>query len=239
MAYGILNDEHLIAIGDAIRAKKNVSTTYKASEMAAAINSLNALQHYENISLTTIPDYTYSKCKNLSTVSFPNVTEIGKMAFFQASNLNTINIPLVTTIGMSAFWDCDLTTIDIPLVATIEDEAFRHNIHLTTVTLPAATTLKFRSFYACAGLVKVDLPVATKIEDDVFEYCTSLETLIIRSNTVCQFWNSYALANTKIANGTGYIYVPRALVETYKVTDSWPVYANQFRAIEDYPEICG
>ena len=49
--------------------------------------------------------------------------------------------------------------------------------------------------------------------------------------------NKNALQNTMIANGTGYIYVPAELVETYKTTSNWETYADQIRAIEDYPEI--
>ena len=30
-----------------------------------------------------------------------------------------------------------------------------------------------------------------------------------------------------------------ALVDTYKVNSVWSTYANQFRAIEDYPDMCG
>ena len=37
----------------------------------------------------------------------------------------------------------------------------------------------------------------------------------------------------------GYIYVPKALLEDYKVATNWSVYADKFRAIEDYPDICG
>jgi hypothetical protein len=40
-----------------------------------------------------------------------------------------------------------------------------------------------------------------------------------------------------IEDGTGYIYVPSALVETYKTASNWVTYAAQIRAIEDYPEI--
>ena len=50
---------------------------------------------------------------------------------------------------------------------------------------------------------------------------------------------SNAFGNSAIAKGTGYIYVPYALLEQYKVATNWATYANQFRAIEDYPEICG
>ena len=37
-----------------------------------------------------------------------------------------------------------------------------------------------------------------------------------------------------IASGAGYIYVPAALVDSYKVATNWSTYAAQFRALEDY-----
>jgi hypothetical protein len=40
--------------------------------------------------------------------------------------------------------------------------------------------------------------------------------------------------NSAIADGKGYIYVPRTLVNSYKTATNWSVYANQFRALEDY-----
>jgi hypothetical protein len=43
-----------------------------------------------------------------------------------------------------------------------------------------------------------------------------------------------AFDQSPIKSGTGYIYVPRALVEDYKVATNWSAYASQFRAIEDY-----
>ena len=43
----------------------------------------------------------------------------------------------------------------------------------------------------------------------------------------------------KWRKGTGYVYVPASLIETYKTATNWSAFANQFRAIEDYPEICG
>lgn len=48
-------------------------------------------------------------------------------------------------------------------------------------------------------------------------------------------YDGYGVANgTPIANGTGYIYVPSALIEQYKVAENWSTYASQFRALEDY-----
>ena len=43
--------------------------------------------------------------------------------------------------------------------------------------------------------------------------------------------------STPLAKGTGYIYVPRALLNDYKTAENWSTYAAQIRAIEDYPEL--
>jgi hypothetical protein len=56
---------------------------------------------------------------------------------------------------------------------------------------------------------------------------------------MCTIGNKNALTGTPIANGTGYIYVPSTLVDTYKANGTWSNYAVQIRAIEDYPEITG
>ena len=79
--------------------------------------------------------------------------------------------------------------------------------------------------------------MAEKIDSYCFRGCDALETLIIRTPTVAKLVNKNALQNTAIANGTGYIYVPADLVETYKTTTNWVTYADQIRAIEDYPGI--
>ena len=96
------------------------------------------------------------------------------------------------------------------------------------------------AFYNCSALTSVSLPVATRIGDYAFDSCTKLEALILENaDTVCQLRNTNAFRSTLIASGTGYIYVPTALVDSYKATTNWSTYANQIRAIEDYPEICG
>ena len=93
-------------------------------------------------------------------------------------------------------------------------------------------------FYGCTALTTVDLPAATSIGDGAFNGCTALTTVILRSSTVCVIFENTFLWST-IESGTGYIYVPRALVDSYKVDTTWSTYAAQIRAIEDYPDICG
>jgi hypothetical protein len=64
-------------------------------------------------------------------------------------------------------------------------------------------------------------------------------TLIIRSPNVATLENTNVFNSTPIKSGTGYIYVPRSRVDSYKAASNWSTYAAQIRAIEDYPDITG
>lgn len=123
----------------------------------------------------------------------------------------------VTSVGDGVFYDCTkVTSITLPNVLTTGNQTFRQTDRLNTVDLHRVTMIDERSFYAASGLT----------------------ALIIRSEAVCGLGTN-AFTSTKIASGTGYIYVPRNLVDSYKSATNWSAYANQIRAIEDYPDICG
>jgi hypothetical protein len=51
--------------------------------------------------------------------------------------------------------------------------------------------------------------------------------------------NKKVFLNTPIESGTGYIYVPSVLIDYYRADTNWATFESQFRAIEDYPKICG
>ena len=63
-----------------------------------------------------------------------------------------------------------------------------------------------------------------------------LHTLIIRTPAVCKMSFADNFANTPIASGEGYVYVPDELVEQYKVATNWTTYANQIKPISELPE---
>lgn len=116
--------------------------------------------------------------------------------------------------------------------------AFQKCQYMTTADFRAATSIGTYAFSSCQKLATADFWAATSINGYAFQYCSALKTLILRSETRCTLGAS-VFTNTPIASGTGYIYVPRALVDSYKAASGWSTYANQFRAIEDYPDICG
>lgn len=67
-------------------------------------------------------------------------------------------------------------------------------------------------------------------------YETPLTALILRSTKLCKIGMGITnlFHGSPISSGTGYIYVPSALVDSYKADSKWSQYADQFRALEDY-----
>lgn len=114
---------------------------------------------------------------------------------------------------------------------------FRCNA-LAEVYAPYAHTLSASCFRECA-FERIDLPRTTSIGGQCFSGCSALKTVILRADTLCALGAMTVFSSTPIFSGTGYIYVPAALVEEYKAATNWSGYATQIRAIEDYPEVTG
>lgn len=126
-------------------------------------------------------------------------------------------------------------------VATkVKDICFNGYTKLISVEFPMVTSVGTQAFQNCLSLKKADFNVLTSINIWAFNVCRALEALIIRTNSVCTLAGTSAFANNSgIAAGTGYVYVPSALVDSYKAATNWSTYAGQIRAIEDYPSITG
>ena len=110
---------------------------------------------------------------------------------------------------------------------------------LTSVVLPAVRTTDGNSMNGCSELIKADFSNLQTIRYSTFYSNKKLVTLIIRTQAVAHLEKTSAFKDTPIASGTGYIYVPSALVDSYKSATNWSTYADQIRAIEDYPDITG
>lgn len=146
----------------------------------------------------------------------------------------------VTDIGHDLFYDCkSLHTVSFPNVTQIKISVFRGCSSLVNVNLPKVKTFSLSSFKDCTSLEKLDFPVLDSIAANVFNGCTNLSTFIIRSARLCPLISVSTFTDTPIESGSGFIYVPKSLVEEYKQASNWTTYADQIRAIEDHPEITG
>ena len=112
------------------------------------------------VDVPTIPANSFSKCRQLQTVTLPDgVTSIGNSAFDVCSSLTSITIPDgVTSIGDRAFYGCEsLASITIPDgVTSIGDSAFSLCNSLTCVTIPdSVTSIGYGAFSSCSDLTGI------------------------------------------------------------------------------------
>ena len=138
------------------------------------------------------------------------VTEIGELSNASAYTTNTY----LTEIATNAYINCNsISQVKFENVTSIGNSAFQY----------------------CYNLRIADFPAATKIGTYAFNNCSNMEALILRNTTqVCSLAALNALYYSGINNRTGYIYVPDALVDSYKAATNWSTYAAQIKPLSEY-----
>ena len=196
---------------------------------------------FESEEITTVSQYICYNYTSLKSIDFPNLATIGGYAFYGCTGLTSISTQALKSIGTYAFYNCAAwVTADFPEVTTIGSYAFRQCRKLTEVRFPKLTSVATYALSRCSALTKADLGLAASVTANLFAEDSKLTALILRkSDDIATLAATSALSGTAIASGTGYIYVPTALLDSYKEATNWSTYAAQFRAIEDYPGICG
>lgn len=147
----------------------------------------------------------------------------------------------VETVGDAALAESiinrSLNELQDNITTSIAAQKFRGCSALANVIFPSVTSVGIGAFWQCTALKQADFEACVSFAQNAFYGCSALAALILRcTDAVCTLTGN--LSGTPIATGTGYIYVPLALVDTYKAAIGWSTYAAQIRAIEDYPEVC-
>ena len=162
---------------------------------------------------------------SIKSVNLPNLTKLGYGVFYYCSNLENASIPKATTADGYIFYSCE---------------------KLQSIQLPLMTKIPMNMCQYCRGLKSCDLGSATSISASAFSNCNRMTIMILRSTTMCTLANTNVFQSCYHILGTthstynpngdhdGYIYVPSALVDSYKTATNWSTYASQFRALEDY-----
>ena len=130
---------------------------------------------------TSINDYAFYHCSDLTSVSIPNgVTSIGSNAFNNCSNLTNITIPdSMTSIGYNAFNNCSkLTSITIPNSVTNINDAFNNCTGLTNITGSANNVVSVSRQARPASFAAV-ITSGTSIDNSAFSGLTGLTSIII------------------------------------------------------------
>ena len=133
--------------------------------------------------------------------------------------------------------DIALKTISGDIFVTaneLKSYAFCLCYELTGITAPNVTKIGNLCFSNDTSLLRCDFSQSLTFNDRCFYNCNCLTAFIMRSKELTQLSSNQVFQYSGISNGTGYIYVPSALVDSYKTATNWSVYADQFRALEDY-----
>lgn len=171
----------------------------------------------------------------LTLVDFPSVTTAGDYSLSECTKLESANLPAITSVGGYMFsGDTSLKTVNLPEAISIGQYAFK-SAPIPKLTLPKATTVGayINNSY---GAGEVDLGGSiSSIAGNTFNGAYNMTSLILRSDTMISLAATNAFSSTPIANGYGWIYVPAALVDTYKAATNWSTYASQIVSLDSYP----
>ena len=161
-----------------------------------------ALRSVSMPEVTTIGNWAFGRCDDLTSVEMPSVMTIGSSAFYDCYHLGSVDMPSVTTIGDYAFSLCDdLKSKSMPAVTTIGSGAFESCNALTSVSMPSVMTIGYGAFSSCDGLKSIYMPSVTTIGEYAFNNCSSLIAVFMPSVTtigVRAFWYCSALTSVDI-----------------------------------------
>mgnify|MGYP003312175879 CR=1 FL=1 len=195
-------------------ANHTATVTYCEEEYTGEIQIPTTVSYNNTIySVTSIGDYAFDDCSDLTSVTIPNsVTSIGQYAFSMCAKLASITIPnSATSIGQYAFSMCvKLASITIPnSVTSIGRNAFGDTewyneqqdglLYLDNcllgykgyaptgeLSINAGTRVIANSaFESCDGLTSVSIPEGvTNIGDLAFSGCEKLPSVTIKGGSI-------------------------------------------------------
>lgn len=116
----------LKAIADSIREKLGTTDLIPANEFPEKIYEMNKDRIFEIVTgevtelvpsdfegVTEVPNYKFSGCKKLTTITLPSsITSIGKYAFQNCTKITTINVPWASGAVANAPWGATNATIN-------------------------------------------------------------------------------------------------------------------------------
>ena len=190
----------------------NVNTNTRTAEVTSSDNSytgdvvIASSVSFDGVacSVTSIGQYAFRYCSDLTSVSIPSsVKSIGFNAFQYCTKLASVSLPSgVTSIGDNAFDGCSvLTSIDIPNgVKTIGESAFQNCSSLTSINIPNSVTSLGNYAFASSGLTSVIIPTSIKsLGDHVFYNCSGLASVSIPSSVTSIGTEAFSIC-TKLAS---------------------------------------
>lgn len=247
--------ELIAEIAEKIRAKDGTTGKISPWDYPARIEAIptgggsgkekelidRSITSFEDTEITWIGKHAFRDCKELASVNLPSVTSVDLYAFSGCESLEIVNMPAATTVTAYAFQGCKaLKRIELPECRILAKYAFLDS-GLVKAILGGGNIGQY-AFGDNVSLETVDIRGSVwSINPYAFYGCTGLKALILRDWT--GNWSvpkENAFTGTPIEAGSGYIYVPKAMMTTLKNDAEWQErFWGVTRAIEDWPGITG
>lgn len=223
-------------------------TSFDAPELttvdARSFNNCESLMTFSSPKLTSLGKAdgtggTYIVCGCYDLVSFdaPLVEDLGQDCFKNCYSLEVVDFPAAHgAMGVRCFNNCySISSVNIPQITIINGSGITGSYVLRELNLPSVVTINGSGVASCTALKKVTLGSITNLAASAFNGCSSLETVIItQDESVCTLQNRNAFNGSKIASGTGKIYVPDSLYDSYLTATNWSTYAAQIKPMSEY-----
>ena len=194
-------DADLTAVADAIRAKGGTSEALAFP--GGFVSAVETIQTGGGDS-HEIEDLFVTRGERTEEYVNDRVTAIGNNAFYGYSGMKcAMSFPNATSVGGTAFYACGCTSLSLPKISTTSSMAFR----------------------GMSNCTYLDMGFAGSIGGYFIEGCP-LEILILRKTSLVSLagtGSNTISTSCPLRTGTGRIYVPSALVESYKTATNWAV----------------
>lgn len=220
MAEYLIQDSTLSAIGKAIREQTGNTDLLTPIQMPEEIKFnlgnfkklINGtLEEVTHNGVDTIRDYAFYSYAGLTSVNFPNCTNVGDYAFTECVDLTTALLPECTSVGESAFANCDnLSLLYLPECTSIYNKSvFIGCINLNNVALglesitsttnpltsaktmisilsfPNCTSIGSSTFSGYTNLTSVSFPVCTSVANvNAFTGCSKIENITLGYSSI-------------------------------------------------------
>lgn len=227
----LTNDTDIKKVADAIRAKGGTSAAlvYPEGFVSAiqAIHSDSAKEEQEkSISITANGTYTIKPDAGKTLSKATAIVNV------PTSGGGDSVLPSIIDRSISGVY----VNSDITVVGPY---AFFYCNSLTGIVFPNAIDIQQYAFQNCKSLERIDFSQLQKSYTSSFKGDTGLRTIILRNSEVAPAAAGSGFSNFLAAIESMYLYVPSALVDSYKASSYWGDYKTRIRAIEDYPDITG
>lgn len=223
MAKYVIEDTTLTNTANAIREKTGKADTITPSNFATEIASIETGGGGSTVTKGIIIN-EFDSAGYAADVSVVGMTEIPGGYFFSSSTSGNpifrfmVNVDLnkeITKFGPYSFYSCE--KLKLPIlhsgITYLSNSCFEYDVGLTEMTVEGMLTY-----------------IGTKC----FNSCSNLKKFVLSNVTnVPNLYNKAAFNSTPIASGTGYIYVPDALVDSFKSATNWSTYADQIKGISE------